>query len=139
MNYIRLVKISTMLALCGCASSQPIIYPNVHSQAVGSAQAQQDIGECKALAESAGASSSNSKANTMARKTVKGGGVGAATGAVGGAIAGNAGRGAAIGAASGATAGLVHSLFGDSSPSPAYRNFVTRCLKDRGYDLAGWD
>ncbi|MDA0823620.1 MAG: glycine zipper family protein [Proteobacteria bacterium] len=139
MSCIRLVMIVSTLALSACASNQPIVYPNAHSQTVGNAQTQHDIAECKALAESAGTSSSNAKANTMATNTVKGGGIGAATGAVGGAIAGQAGRGAAIGAASGATAGLIHSLFGDSSPNPTYQKFVTRCMNDRGYELAGWD
>ncbi|MFT4561886.1 MAG: outer membrane lipoprotein SlyB [Gammaproteobacteria bacterium] len=139
MSCTRLILLVSALALSACASNRPIIYPNAHSQAVGGAQVERDIAACKALAESAGTSSSSTKANTMAKRTIKGGGVGAATGAVGGAIAGHAGRGAAIGAASGATAGLIHSLFGDSSPNPTYRNFVTRCMNDRGYDLAGWD
>jgi hypothetical protein len=139
MNIIRLGLFVSTLALSACASNKPIIYPNAHSQTVGGAQAEQDIAQCKALAESAGTNAGNTKANTMAKRTIKGGGLGAATGAVGGAIAGRAARGAAVGAASGATAGLIHSLFGDSSPNPTYRNFVTRCINDRGYDVAGWN
>lgn len=140
MVVIRTALSLCIVLLCGCASNKPIVYPNAHSQSVGTAQIEMDIADCKALAESAGTSSSNSKAADMAKQTARSGGIGAATGAVGGAIAGRAGRGAAIGAASGATAGLIHSLFsGASSPNPTYRNFVTRCMTDRGYDLAGWD
>jgi hypothetical protein len=116
-----------------------VIYPNAHSQAVGRAQAETDVAECKRLAEVAGANPTAGRANDAATRTVRGGGIGAASGAVGGAIAGNAGHGAAIGAASGATAALIHTLLGESSPNPTYRNFVQRCLTDRGYDLAGWN
>jgi hypothetical protein len=139
MFVIRTALSLSVVLLCACASNKPVVYPNTHSQAVGIAQTDIDIADCKALAESAGASSSNAKATNMAKQTARSGGIGAATGAVGGAIAGRAGRGAAIGAASGATAGFIHSLFAGASPNPTYRNFVTRCMTDRGYDLAGWD
>ncbi|MEM9441730.1 MAG: glycine zipper family protein, partial [Pseudomonadota bacterium] len=74
-----------------------------------------------------------------ARDTAIGGAAGGATGAVGGAILGNAGRGAAFGAATGATAGLVRSIFSRPQPSGAYKNFVDRCLRERGYEPVGWD
>jgi len=47
--------------------------------------------------------------------------------------------GAKIGAASGATASLLHAFFKKPGSNPTYRNFVERCLSDRGYDLAGWN
>jgi len=106
---------------------------------VGTAQAEIDIAECGRLAKNAGANSFSGKTNDTAKRTVRGSGVGAASGAVGGAVAGHAGRGASIGAASGATASLLYSLLGESSGDSTYRTFVTRCLTDRGYDLAGWD
>ena len=68
-----------------------------------------------------------------------GGAVGSAAGAVGGAVVGHAGRGAMIGAASGATAGFLRGLFRRSPPSNAYKQFVLRCLKERGYDPVGWE
>ena len=139
MRYVRIASIAAALLLAACASNKPVLYPNAHSQAVGTAQAEADIAQCKRLAEAAGANPTAGRANDTATRTVRGGGVGAATGAVGGAIAGNAGHGAAIGAASGATAALIHTLLGESSPNPTYRNFVQRCLTDRGYDLAGWN
>ncbi len=138
-NWFRLCILATSLHLVGCAANKPVIYPNTHSQAVGAAQAEADIAECGRLAKNAGASTVSSKANQTAKRTVRGAGVGAASGAVGGAIAGHAGRGAAIGAASGATGSLLYSLLGDSPGNSTYRTFVTRCLQDRGYDLAGWD
>ena len=128
-----------IMMLAACANQKPVIYPNAHSQAVGRAQLDADIADCQRLAESAGANRSTNSASRAARHTARGAGVGAASGAVGGAIAGNAGRGAAIGAASGATAGLLNAIFRDSNASPAYKKFVSRCLSERGYELAGWN
>jgi hypothetical protein len=51
---------------------------------------------------------------------------------------GGAGRGAAIGAATGATAGAVHGAVKSSGPSPIYKNFVDRCLREKGYEVIGW-
>ena len=48
-------------------------------------------------------------------------------------------RGAMVGAASGATAGFLRGLFRRSPPSQAYKEFVQRCLKERGYDPVGWE
>ena len=78
-------------------------------------------------------------ASTVAGSTAVGGGVGGATGAVGGAISGGVGLGAAVGAAMGATVGLFRGLFRASEPTPAYKSFMNRCLKDRGYESIGWE
>jgi hypothetical protein len=58
---------------------------------------------------------------------------------VGGAVVGHPGRGAMVGAASGATAGFLRGLFRRAPPSNAYKQFVQRCLKERGYDPVGWE
>jgi len=123
--------------LFACAGPQPIIYPN-NQDSVDQETVHRDIAECKSMAEQAGASG-GSKAGDVASSTAKSGAVGAASGAVGGAVAGSVGEGAAIGAATAATAGLIHGLFKGSEPSQAYKNFVTRCLMDRGYEVSGWD
>lgn len=126
--------------LIGCAGPRPVLYPNDHLQAVGQGRADQDIAECRQLAEGAGASPGTGAEGRAAGDTVAGGAIGGATGAVGGAILGNAGTGAAVGAATGATAGLMRSLFrGGGGPSPAYRNVVDRCLRERGYEPMGWE
>jgi len=113
-----------LFVLSACSSPRPILYPNSHWHSVGKEVAAQDIDACKQLAESAGA------------------GIGAAAGAVGGAISGAAGHGSAIGAASGAVwglfAGLFHAAFGPSHPPEAYTNFVNRCLREKGYEVGGW-
>jgi hypothetical protein len=73
--------LAVLLASWGCATSQPILYPTAHYQAVG-----------------------------------------AAAGAVGGAVA-----------------GFLGSLFSrDRNHDGAYRSFVDRCLRERGYETTGW-
>jgi hypothetical protein len=130
------------LALTGCASGpRPILYPNDQLQAVGQAEADRAIAECRELADSAGASGGSGDVGRAAGGTAAGGAMGGATGAVGGAILGRPGTGAAVGAATGATAGLLRSIFsgGGGQPSPAYRAFVDRCLRERGYEPVGWE
>jgi outer membrane lipoprotein SlyB len=127
------------LAVGGCASTRPVLYPNEHFTAVGSEAAERDIASCMELAEAAGADATGSGAGQAAARTAGGAAVGAASGAVGGAVGGSAGSGAAIGAATGATAGLLHWLFSKPTRSPAFENFVNRCLQERGYQLVGWD
>lgn len=132
-----------ILWLSACASTKPILYPNTYYQSVGREIAEQDIEYCKQLAESAGADESRGEtaAGKVATDTAMGAGVGAASGAVGGAISGSAGRGSLIGAASGAVWGLFRGLFNVARPSQtnqAYANFVNRCLREKGYEVTGW-
>jgi hypothetical protein len=44
-----------------------------------------------------------------------------------------------VGAARGATAGFLRELFRRPLSSNAYKQFVQRCLKERGYDPVGWE
>jgi hypothetical protein len=127
------------LAVEGCASTRPVLYPNEHFNSVGSKAADRDIETCMDLAEAAGADSGGSEAGQAAANTAGGAAVGAASGAVGGAIVGAAGSGSAIGAVTGATAGLLYWIFGKPTRSPAYENFVNSCLQERGYQPVGWD
>ena len=130
--------IACLLGLVGCSSPKPILYPNAHLQSVGEDTSKQDIEGCREIAKETGASSGSGKGGTVAGHTAVGAGTGAASGAVGGAIAGSAGTGAAVGAASGAVFGFLGGLFSPSQPDPAYVNIVTRCLAERGYEVAGW-
>lgn len=130
----------------GCSSSKPILYPNAHLQAAGEAVAEQDIELCQEAAAAAGAEPDSGKAGETATRTATGAAMGSAAGAAGGAVAGairgNPGRGAvtgaAAGAAGGATHGLLRSLFSRRQPSQAYKQYVNRCLRERGYDVVGW-
>ncbi len=137
--------VSTIFAGCcalltaGCSAPSPVLYPNARLNEVGQSQARRDIEACKQLAAAGGANPAPDQAGRSAKSAAVGGVAGGATGAVGGAILGSAGRGAAFGAATGATAGLMRSIFSRPQPSEAYKNFVDRCLSERGYDPVGWD
>ena len=132
----RWLLVAIVLASC---APKPILYPNQHYKDRGADAAHQAIEECSQMAKGAGATPSRGKAAQVAGNTAGGGAVGSAAGAVGGAITGHAGRGAMVGAASGATVGFLRGLFRRSPPSQAYKEFVQRCLKERGYDPVGWE
>jgi len=137
---IRSVAVIILLAMFSfsCAP-KPILYPNSHYKEVGEETADRDIEECTQMAKDAGAAPSQGKTGQVAGNTAAGGAVGSAAGAVGGAVVGHPGRGAMVGAASGATAGFLRGLFRRSPPSNTYKQFVQRCLKERGYEPVGWE
>jgi outer membrane lipoprotein SlyB len=114
------------LVSTGCTRMEkPLLYPNAYLQQVGKTQADADIEQCRKLASDYVPSSVG---KDVAVSTGVGGAGGAAVGAVGGAVSGSgAGYGAAIGAASHATA-----------PTPAYKSYVDTCLRERGYEVIGW-
>lgn len=130
------IIVGAIVVVAGCATSQrPVLYPNSHLKNVGDATAQRDIGECIQLAENSGVSKSNNQ-------VVRGGGQGAVVGGAAAAVGtlirgGSVLEGAAVGAAVGGTAGAVHGAFRNDT-NPTYRNFVQRCLRERGYDVIGW-
>jgi outer membrane lipoprotein SlyB len=125
------------LSLAGCAGRQsPVLYPNEHLKSVGEPKAQSDIQECSQLAEA------YVKANPGAKVvggTIVGGAGGAIVGGAVGAVTGNIGRGAAVGGVAGATTGLVRGIYKASQPSPVYKAFVNKCLRDKGYEPLGWE
>ena len=135
-SFLALLAAAALAA--GCASSaRPVLYPNSHLKQVGDAHAQHDIEECRMLAEKAGAEATD--ASRAARPAVEGAAVGGAVGGVGQVIRGrNVGAGVLAGAAIGGTAGGVRGAFRASEVSPIHRNFVQRCLRDRGYEVIGW-
>ena len=136
----RCILIGVLAAVSGCAGEpRPVLYPNAHLSAVGQQQADADLAECRRLAEAAGASAGGREGEQAARDAAVGGAIGGATGAAGGAVLGRPGTGAAVGAATGATANFMRSLFRRDQPSQAYRGFVDRCLRERGYDPVGWE
>ncbi|NPU83454.1 MAG: cell envelope biogenesis protein OmpA [Syntrophaceae bacterium] len=126
-----------LLALGGCAGRQgPVLYPNPHLQTVGEAQAQRDIEECESMADAY--IRTNPGADT-AKSTAAGGAAGAVVGGAAGAVTGSLGRGIGVGAAVGAASGLVRGVAKASRPSPLYKRFVDKCLRDRGYEPLGWE
>ncbi len=119
-----------------CAAQRPVLYPNARLQEAGAAAAQQDIDDCLQKAATAGYTSN--AGGKAAGSTAVGAAAGAAVGAAAGAALGRAGTGAAMGAAGGGTGGLIRGLFGSRNLDPVQRRFVDKCLKDKGYEVIGW-
>ncbi len=132
----KILVISILFVVAGCGAQRPVLYPNEHLQQVGEAHAQNDINECYQMAEAYLTSDRGAK---VAKDTAEAGAIGGAAGAAGGAVWGHAGKGAASGAAVGATGGLLRGIFRASEPSPVYKNFVNRCLQEKGYEPIGWE
>ena len=146
----RALIVSGALALiltvvAGCASSKkPVLYPNAKMQQTDPDEVQRDIDDCRRQASEYVESTAG---KDIAKGAAVGGGAGAAVGAAGGAVRGamggrgagaGAATGAAVGAATGATAGAMHGAVKQTAPSPIYKQFVNRCLRERGYDVIGW-
>jgi outer membrane lipoprotein SlyB len=136
----KILLIAILLLLVGCSVKRPVLYPNVHLQKVGKAQAQIDIEDCCRRADAYIKSESGKK---IAKDAAKAGTVGAATGAAVGAVYsgaeyGGAGRGAAAGTAGGVVSTVTSGIFESKEPSPIYQNFVNRCLQEKGYEPIGW-
>lgn len=132
---------STLLALAigsGCASTQPVLYPNTHYEKVGTVKAEQEIAECRELAEEhIGGNKAGDVAQEAGERAVIGGATGAAVGGI--VRRTSAGRGAAAGAAAGAVSTVTRAAFHWNDPKPSVMRFVNRCLAHRGYDVIAWE
>lgn len=128
---------ATLWVLVPACSKKPVLYPNEHFKRVGREQAAADIQKCIEMAEEYDVKTRQDE--KVAKNTAVGAAGGAVAGAVGGAISGNLGGGILTGAASGAAVGLFYGLFEASEPSAAYKNFVNKCLSEKGYKLVGWN
>ena len=141
MRWLAKLPMVLILAVAGCASQRPVLYPNEQLKQVGMEAANRDIDDWLHRAENYVPSSG--RAGKARKGAVTGTGtsaaVGAPAGAAGGSIVGQTGTGAAIGAAGGATRGLVRGLFSKPEPSPVQKNFVNRCLREKGYSPIAWE
>jgi hypothetical protein len=132
---LMITLLAAVLA-AACAEKRPVLYPNAHLNGVGQEKAQADIDACIQTAKEGGAQ--NDRAGEVAKSTATGAAVGAAVGAATGAVLGSFGQGLGAGAAGGAAGGLVHGAIRSGEPDPVFRNFVDRCLKEKGYEPIGW-
>lgn len=110
---------------------------------VGSDLGERDIDECIARAEAALTEGRDTpKEENVVAGAATSSVVGAAAGGAGGAVVGQAGQGAAAGAVGGAVASLTYALlqglFRSKPPNPSNRQLVDRCLREKGYEPAGW-
>jgi hypothetical protein len=127
---------AALIALSGCATQRPVLYPNVKYDRVGPEVAQRDIDDCIRLAESHGIT--HDSGGKVARGGATGAVIGGAAGAGAGAVRGNVGHGAGVGAAAGAAAGVARGAIRSGEPGSVYKGFVQRCLREKGYDVIGW-
>lgn len=130
------IGLAALLAGCASGPPKPVFYPNTHLQNVGQAQADREIAECKQLAHTSGVA--EKKSGEVGKKAATGAAVGGASAGAWGLVSGNAGQRALAGAAAGAAAGTVRGGVQKTETSPVFRNFVNRCLKERGYEVIGW-
>lgn len=138
----------SLLVLAGCAatgpnspSARPVLYPNATLNRVGTAQGQAEIDTCISRATAAGLTS-DEKNNAVARRAGEGAAVAGVASAVGALLTGRSSdvlRSGAIGAAVGGSAGAVSGAFNNDKPNGTYRQFVQRCLSERGFDVIGWN
>ncbi len=136
----KTVALSIVLCIAvisSCTSKRPAAYPNEKLKRDGQAQFQADIDECVQLANDHGVI--NKQAGKIAKETARDGVAGAAAGAVISAITGgNVGQSAAAGAAGGGVIGLIRGLFDSGEPTPVFRQYIDKCLRDKGYEVIGW-
>lgn len=137
-----------LLLLAGCAttgpsspSARPVFYPNATLDRIGNAAAQQETDRCIASAQAAGLTPEE-KSGNVEKGAVKGAAAGGTAAAVNALIHGR-GVGRAVvsgaeGAVVGGSVGAVAGSFQDK-PNPTYRNYVQRCLRDKGLDVIGWN
>ena len=128
------------IGLAACAGPEPILKSTTYLQIHGKDQAEREASVCGLKAERAGLQHGTNRSGNAgagaALGMIGGAAVGASTGLVGGPT------GVAIGAAAGGAVGVVLGLLAGTykplEPQPDYADFVERCLKEKGYETAGW-
>lgn len=123
------------------SSARPVLYPNDAFNRMGSQAAQAQVQACEGKALDAGLTP-RVEDNAVGRGAVRGAAVGGTLGAVAGIFNGGIGRvaeNAAKGAVAGGATGAVSESFNNDKPNPIYRNFVSRCVQERGLEVIGWN
>lgn len=128
--------LSLMLGACSSGPKRPVFYPNGHMQQVGQYQAQRDTDDCFALADSY--SVNRTRDGEVVSKATSGALIGGASAGAWGIVRGDAGERALAGALAGGTAGAVKGGVDSQRTSPIFQRFVEQCLRDRGYQVIGW-
>jgi hypothetical protein len=127
----------SLLWVMSCAAKKPVLYPNAHFEQVGQQQAETDIAQCLEMAKSQGVKDTQS--GRVVTDSAKSGAVGAASGAAVAAVwGGDVGKSAAAWGAGAAAGTAVARMFDSGGPDPVFQGFVNQCLRDKGYQVAGW-
>lgn len=123
------------------ASARPVLYPNAMLNRVGDAQGRVEVDACMARAQASGLTPTLAS-NEVGRRAGEGAAVAGVASAVGALISGRGSdvlRAGATGAAVGGSAGAVSGAFQNDRPNGVYRQFVQRCLNEKGFDVIGWN
>lgn len=132
-----IMVVSLLVGMSACSAKRPLFYPNAHLDSVGQAQAKADVDKCMAEAKEYGVKDGSGE--KIGGRAVKGATIGAAVSAIVAAIwSGDVGRAAGAGAAGGATGGAISGAFDANDPDQVFKNYVNRCLREKGYDVVGW-
>lgn len=144
----HLVFLALLALLTGCAttgpsspSAKPVLYPNATLTRVGEAQAKAEADGCMARAAQSGLTP-DQKSNAVGKRAGEGAATAGVASAVGALITGRSSdilRAGAAGAAIGGSAGAVSGAFNNDKVNPVYRQFVQRCLSEKGFDEIGWN
>ena len=150
-RFKRLMQAAALAAfalLTGCAatgpnsaSAKPVLYPNATLNRIGEAQGRAEVDGCVSRALQAGLTA-DQKTNEVGRRAGEGAAVAGVASAVGALITGRSSdvlRAGATGAAIGGSAGAVSGSFHNDKPNATYRQFVQRCLQEKGLDVIGWN
>lgn len=128
-----IASIGIIFCFTGCVS-KPVLYPNAYYKMVGEEQADKDITSAMNKADDLDL---NSKWKEDVVNEGKDAARGAAIGTGYGLYRGDIGLGAVAGAVAGFLWAMVSWMF-PSKPTPVYKNYVDKDLKDKGYDVIGW-
>jgi hypothetical protein len=82
------------------------------------------------------------RSNEVGKRAGEGAATAGVASAVGALITGRSSdilRAGAAGAAIGGSAGAVSGAFNNDKVNPVYRQFVQRCLQEKGFDVIGWN
>ena len=145
---ITLAAVIAAAALSGCAttgpsspSARPVLYPNATLTRVGDVQARADADACMSRASQAGLTPDQAN-NEVGRRAGQGAATAGVAAVVGAIVTGRSSdivRAGATGAAIGGSAGAVSGAFHNDKVNPVYRQFVQRCLSEKGFDVIGWN
>lgn len=136
-----LVVCVLLISLIACSGPQPTLRPNKQLHMYGRQVAQQEIDFCQRRAVQSGLQHGTNQSINAATGAVLGLTLGGAVGASAGVVGGLPGIaiGAAAGSALGFTVGLLGGTFKPLEPDPPYAEAVTKCLKEKGYEVSGWE
>lgn len=128
--------LAALVSGCSTPASHPILYPNSKYQTVGEAEAQADIDQCMLLASNHGVKTTAD--GKILERSASSTAVGGASAGAWGIVRGDFAEHILAGAAAGAAGGAVQGVLASNRTNPVFRNFTQKCLRDKGYDIVGW-